>query len=99
MELWVTDEGTPVAGGKTKIDIDAKVLNPGHVHDKIVTLYLEVMNGEKIVATTTIKIKAPKNWRGKAEEFGEEGAILLATEDLKKDPITKLRITMDTKDY
>ncbi len=89
----------PVAGGNLRVDIDAFVFNPGHVHDKMVTLFLEVMNGNEVAATTTITIKAAKSWRGKPEEHDGEGRLVLAAGALRTKPMTMLRITMTAVDY
>ncbi|MEX1243680.1 MAG: hypothetical protein WEB59_00630 [Thermoanaerobaculia bacterium] len=86
-------------GGKVMVEMTAHVTNPGPVHDKFVTLLFEVTNGDQVVASTTITIKVKQNWRTKMEENGEEGVIALSADALKSDPITKLRITMTTKDY
>ena len=86
-------------GGKVHVDIEANVTNPGYVHDKFVTLLFEVMNTDEVVAKTTIDIKVKQNWRTREEANGEHGQLVLAPESLKKAPMTKMRITMMTKDY
>lgn len=86
-------------GGMVHVGIEVHVTNPGHVHDKFVTFLLEVVNGDTLVAKTTIKFKAKQNWRRNEELSDEEGEIVLSADSLKKNPLTKLRITMTAQDY
>ncbi len=62
-------------------------------------MLFEVLNGEEVVVTATIRIKANQNWRGKMEEYDGNTKLTVPTAALKKDPVTKLRITMTTQDY
>lgn len=86
-------------GATTEVTMIAEVTNPGNVHDKTVTLLFEVLNGEEIVKTATIKIKANRNWRGKMQDYDGETTFTVPTAALTKDPVTKMRITMTTQDY
>jgi len=52
-----------------------------------------------VVGTPTLKIKVKQNWRARAEENDEEAKLVLPAGSLKKDPLTRLRITMTTRDY
>lgn len=89
----------PPAAGKVTVNIHAWVTNPGTVHDKMATLLFEVMNGDEVVGTARLVIKAKQNWRGKPDETDEETKLILPVDELKKDPVTKMRVTMTTADY
>lgn len=88
-----------LGSGKAEVLIRASVENSGLIHDKIVTLRLEVVNGDEVVGTTTITIRSSTSWKHSTNDDSGEAKLVLATESLRKDPITKLRITMTTKDY
>jgi len=88
-----------LGGGKAEVLIEATIENSGFIHDKIVTLRLEVVNGDEAVGATTITIKSSTSWKHSTNNDSGKAKLVLATESLKKDPITKLRITMTTKDY
>ena len=89
----------PVVDGKVRININAWVTNPGTVHDKMARLVFEIMNGEEIVGTARLIIKAKQNWRGKPDETDEETKVVLPATALKRNPTTRMRITMTTADY
>jgi hypothetical protein len=86
-------------GGDVHVTIKAQVTNPGHIHDKFVTLLFEVINGDDVVGKTTIGLKVKQNWRAKKEVTDKESTLVLPASALRKDPLTKLRITMTTQDY
>ena len=88
-----------LGNGKAEVLIQAAVENSGLIHDKIVTLRLEVLNGDEPVGATTITIKSSTSWKHSTNDDDGKAKLVLGTESLKKDPITKLRITMTTKDY
>jgi len=86
-------------GATTEVTMIAEVTNPGTVHDKTATLLFEVLNGEEVIGTSTIRIKAKMNWRGRMADYDGETTFSVPTVALKQDPVTQLRITMTTQDY
>jgi len=86
----------PLGDDEVEVKIKATAHNPRGNHDKFVKLHFDVLNGEDVVRSATMKpIKCPD--RGDEEEG--EVTITLQSNTLKADPITKLRITMLTVDY
>lgn len=69
------------------------VNNPQHNHDKMVSVRIEIVNGDEIVALEPARIKAKDN--------GDGHAALLKTviSRVAITPTTKLRITVTTQDY
>lgn len=82
-----------IKGDETQVEIEAHVTNPKTVHDKLVTLSFEVINGETVVGKATIRIKV-----GQDDESSKTAKLVLASSSLVYSPITKLRITMMTQD-
>jgi hypothetical protein len=86
---------SPFKSGSDRITtrIALRITNTGH--DKQVKLLLELVNGEKKVAESTL---GPfKDKEGATVE--QIGTIEVARSALLTDPITKLRITMTNWDY
>lgn len=83
-------------GGNVEIKMMVAVQNPKHNHDKMVTLLLEVVDGDDVLASQSVRIKAPDNGEGQQEE---NVRFTLPLSSLKLVPMTKLRITMRTQDY
>lgn len=101
-ESGLSMEVHKLAGQRVEVRIRATVTNPGHghnVHDKVATLVLDVLNGEESVASTTMAIKVSASWVGKVEDNDREARLVLAADNLKTNPVTRLRITMSTRDY
>jgi len=88
-----------LGSGEAEVSVEATIENSGLIHDKIVTLRQEVVNGDEAGGATTITIRSSTSWKHSTNDDSGEAKLVLATESLKKDPITKLRITMTTKDY
>jgi hypothetical protein len=92
--LWM--KAKERAGGKLEITIRVLVRNPKHNHDKHVTIFFEVIDGDQVVATTTL---GPVEVEDKGWSQGFSTKLVLPTDALKDDPPMKLRITMTAKDY
>jgi hypothetical protein len=87
---------TPVGGGKEEVTVYATIENSGLIHDKIVTLLLEVLSGEERLAVAKVVIQSSTSWKHSTSDDGGKATMVLASDRLKD---TKLRITMTTKDY
>lgn len=85
-----------LAGGNLEISIMVWVFNPEHNHDKAVTLFFEILDGDRVVGTTTL---GPLGVEDKGRPKGGSKKLVLPIEALKNDPRMKLRITMTTTDY
>ena len=82
-------------GGSVEVKMKVGVLNPKHNSDKMVTLLLEVVNGDEVVAAQSVKIPAKDDGGGHQENV----KFTIPGSSLRLDPITKLRITMTTQKY
>jgi hypothetical protein len=80
--------------GGVDVGIWAKVFNPRQNHDKLVTLFLEVVNGETVSAKVAMP---PIKVRDRAEPEDGKASLLLPASALL--PTTKLRITVTTQNY
>lgn len=85
-----------LAGGKLEISINVLVFNPKHNHDKRVTMFFEILDGNLVVATKTL---GPFEVEDKGKASDASTKLVLPTDMLKNDPPMKLRITMTAKDY
>jgi hypothetical protein len=83
-------------GAETKVKLEVSVTNPGPVHDKRVTLLLEVLNAGETVATSSTTIKLNQSFRESVESNSKYVTLLVPS---SKVPGSRLRITMSTKDY
>lgn len=79
--------------GNVEVQIEVAVQNPKNNHDKIVSMKLEAVNGEDVIKSEIVQLKAPDNGEGQQAQvkWTMPAASLL--------PTTKMRITMTTKDY
>ena len=89
----------PLSDGRVKVHVNVVISNPGEVHDKIVSVLLEVLNGEEKIASGSVQIRVTGRWTHKAIEKDESAELIVPVDSLRRDPITKLRITMSTKDF
>jgi hypothetical protein len=85
----------PLDDGKVRVKIRAIVYNPKHNHDKRVSLYFEIQNGDQRVETATMP---PIKAEDKNDDFDGEVSVVVSADALKTDPMTRLRITMTTVD-
>jgi len=82
-------------GGKLEITIGLWLLNPSHNHDKLVTVFLEVLDGAEVVARTTLgPIEVEDKGRTRPVSF----PFVIPTAVLKTDRAMKMRLTVTTKD-
>lgn len=89
LEMRVRD----VPGQKVEVKLEIGVRNPKHNLDKMVDLFLEVMNGEEVIGSKSLSIKAKDNGEGNQEDI----KWTFPANELH--PSTKLRITMKTRNY
>ncbi len=89
----------PSAEAKVRVKIHTKVTNPGNVHDKIATFVFEILNGEELVGKAQVSFKAKQNWHATPEDSEAETTLTLPADALRKNPATRMRITMTTQDY
>ena len=79
----------PGEGGMLNVAVRAMIDNPKKNHDRKIEVLFEVMNGDKVVASTTVK---------RGVEEGDEKPLLthftLAPADLIQEPMTRLRLTI-----
>ncbi len=92
--LWM--KARELANGKLEVSITVLVFNPKHNHDKKVTIFFEILDGDRVVATTTL---GPFEVEDKGHAQDGSTRFALPTDTLKNDPPMKLRITMTAKDY
>ena len=82
-------------GGKLEVTVGLWLFNPSHNHDKLVTLFLEVLDGAEVVASTTLgPIEVEDKGRARQVSF----PFVMPTAVLKAEPAMKMRLTMTTKD-
>ncbi len=89
LEMRVHD----LPGGNVEVRMRVGVRNPRNNHDKMVSLYIEVLNGDEHVASESLRIQA----EGDGDVHDAKLKWLIPTSSLR--PTTKLRITMKTEDY
>jgi len=89
LEMRVHD----LPGGNLEVRMRVGVRNPRNNHDKIVSVFLEVLNGEDLVASDSLRIQAEDD--GDVHDAKLKWTI--PTSSLR--PTTKLRITMKTENY
>jgi hypothetical protein len=90
----VIEKVNPV-GANTEVKLEAYVTNPGGVHDKMVTLRLEILNANDVVAAGSTTIKVNCNWCGHRNSEGKHLKLLVPSSKLAG---SRLRITMTTQD-
>jgi len=81
--------------GDVETRVRLSVFNPKHNHDKLVTVTLEVRNGEKVVGMATI---GPWKVEDKGRENTNKGTIIIPASELSTNPTTALRITVSAQD-
>ena len=82
-------------GGKLELTVGLWLLNPSHNHDKLVTVFLEVLDGAEVVASTTFgPIEIEDKGRARPVSF----PFVIPTAVLKAEPAMKMRLTVTTKD-
>jgi hypothetical protein len=81
--------------GNVDVGIFVKVRNPGANSDKLVKLSFEVLNGDEVVASATME---PINVEDNARGDDGEVRLTVPAAALRIEPMTKLRITMTTRD-
>jgi hypothetical protein len=82
-------------GNTVEVTIRLHLFNPSDNHDKEVTVVLEVLNGTEVAATNRI---GPKDVEDKNHDYPITTTMIVPADSLKQDPMTKLRITLTTKD-
>lgn len=75
------------------IEIEAHVTNPKLVHDKLVTLSFEVITGEMVSGSSTVKLKVDQG-----DESSKTAKLILPPGSMGKGLAAKLRITMTSQD-
>lgn len=91
--LWMAVK--PVDDSGVRVKIRAIVHNPRHNHDKLVNLVFEVLNGDRVERTVEMP---PIPVEDNTDEVDKEVGFILPVAVLRTDPMTRLRITMTTKD-
>jgi hypothetical protein len=78
-----------------EVTVEATLYNPKGNHDKLVTLFFEVLSadGEKIATGSRVQ-KAPDNAKS---GNNADAVFLLSPEEIQR--VARLRLTMTTKDY
>lgn len=98
-EKWATGFGIQARerrAGTLEIRFRVWSWNPRHNHDKLVELFLEVMNGVTVIGSGVLgPVPTSDNERGHIGAF----IINVPAESVHTDPPTTLRITLTTKDY
>jgi len=82
-------------GGTAAVTIQLHFFNPSHNHDKDLTVVLEVLNGTEVVISNKV---GPKDVEDKNHDYPITTTMIVPADALKQDPMTKLRITVTTKD-
>lgn len=83
----------PTKDGKVPVGMRIWLFSPDQNHDKMVELTLEIHNGDKVVGTVKRSVKVEE-----ARQVKRDLDVLLPSTDLIAEPITQLRITVQTKD-
>jgi len=91
--LQMTARG--VRDGKVEVRIKASITNPPRNHDKIVTVMLQILNGDRVVQNAVI---GPVSARDNNNDVSKAVTLLLPADALKTDPMTRLRLTVTTQD-
>jgi hypothetical protein len=91
--LQMTARGT--TDGKVEVKIRASITNPPHNHDKIVTVMLQILNGDQVVENAVI---GPVGAEDNNNNVNKSVTLILPADVLKTDPMTRLRLTMTTQE-
>ena len=84
-----------VAHGKVEVRVKVSITDPSHNHDKIVTVMLQIRNGEQVVQNAVI---GPISVEDNNNDVGKAVTLTLPADALKTDPMTRLRLTVTTQD-
>jgi hypothetical protein len=82
-------------GGQLEVTVGLSFLNPSHNHDKLVTVFLEIIDAShKVVETTFGPISVED--KGHAQHFSFP--IVMPVSAVKDDGSMKMRLTVSTRD-
>ena len=82
--------------GVVQVRARVSVYNPKDNHDKVVTVLLEIMDGDQVLKSATV---GPVKIEDNGGEEDERVALLVPMELLEKQPSPTLRLTVVAKNY
>lgn len=95
-ETWrsgLTMKVRAIPDNKAEVQMVLSVHNPHHNHDKLVTLHVEIANGDVVVASEAVTIKAKDD----GDDHNEKTKTVIPAGAIT--PTTQIRITMTTQNY